>query len=72
MPEHKKTFDCVAMKHRIQEEIYEATRGMSEAEYNRFIEDRAQKLRASLTGRGRGDFRDAFSASPLPRSEQAA
>jgi len=32
-----KTFDCVEMKQRIQEEIYEETKGMCREEYLAFI-----------------------------------
>ena len=38
-----KTFDCVEMKRRIQEKIYEETRDMSREEYLAFIRRRVDE-----------------------------
>ena len=38
-----KTFDCVEMKRRIQEKIYEETRNMSREEYLAFVRKRVDE-----------------------------
>ncbi len=35
-----KTFDCLAFKDRVQQEIYEATKGMSREEVRQYLHDR--------------------------------
>ena len=39
----KKTFDCVEMKRRIQEKIFEETRDMNHDELVRYYHDRIEK-----------------------------
>jgi hypothetical protein len=45
MSRKNKSFDCVEMKRKIQEQIYEETKGMSRAEFREYILNRIANSR---------------------------
>jgi hypothetical protein len=52
-----KTFDCIEMKRKIQEQIYEETKGMSRAEFREYIFNRIANSRFA-------DFLDRPASGP--------
>lgn len=57
-----KTFDCVEMKRRIQEQIYEETKGMSTEEIVAYFHQRVQK----------GPFADLWMKAALKSTHAAS
>ena len=57
MTRKNKSFDCVAMKRQIQEQIYEETKGMSRAEFREYIRNRIANSRFA-------DFLDRPASGP--------
>jgi len=58
---NRKTFDCVEMKRRIQEQIYEETKGMSTEEIVAYFHQRVEK----------GPFADLWKRSALSATHAA-
>ncbi len=65
MTQTPKSFDCVEMKRRIQERIYEDTKGMDHREFAAYMRERVARSRfASFLKRpvGKHQFADAGTA----------
>ncbi len=55
-----KTFDCVAMKHEIQERIAQRTQGMTPAQLMEFTRREAEAFRAESAARPKRTFSEIF------------
>ncbi len=69
MPAKTKTFDCVQMKHDIQEQMSKETERMSPEERRHYMQTRAIEFRHHIGIHGKGNFKALF-ASEIVSAEK--